>query len=598
MIRSSDHLAAPAVGTDANVPPPARRDDPPVAAGAIVRPAAPVDGVGLSPRAAVGLGAAPVMPDDAPGSSGSPAALPPVLGPAGPEASPGLDALPHHPRASGEDQPAGKDAGKGDDAEPRPRSLRERAVKGSVMWVSVYGIMQVVRLGSNFTLMALLTPAMFGVVRLATVVVQGLKMFSEVGIRQSIVRHERGDEPDFLNTAFTMQAGRGVLLWIVATALAWPMAAYYEERMLMWVLPAVAVGALLGGFCSTSVATLNRHLDEGPRARLELFQAVVTRSVMIAWAFYWPSAWALVAGTLVGNLYYLIYSHTRLNGIRNRLHWNRDAAREIWRFGSWVLIGTIIAYFGQQLDSLMLGKLEEMAVLGIYGMALTVSRLPHELTSHITMHVLYPVMSEINRDDPARFAMRVRKIRSTVLHASLFLSLGVIVTAPWFFRLFKMQWWDITWMAPLSAIAGWIMITNGSVNRALLSLGKSRPLAFSGLVRVIVTGLACYGGYLWGGVPGIIIGVAVGALAEHLVDHVVLLRNGINFLTQDVQFSVAFLAVGGLGYVATIEAAAAFGDPTHQILAGAATSTVIILIAGAWTAWKTLPQILNRRRKA
>ncbi|MFW5652572.1 MAG: oligosaccharide flippase family protein, partial [Planctomycetota bacterium] len=356
------------------------------------------------------------------------------------------------------------------------KTLRQKAVQGSVLWLSVYAILQVIRLGSNFALMALLTPAMFGVVRLATVVVQGLKMFSEVGIRHSIIRHERGDDPDFLNTAFTMQAGRGVVLWLIATGLAWPIAAFYDESMLLAIMPAVAVGALLGGFYATSFATLNRHLDEWPRARLELWQTVVTRTAMIAWALIWPSAWALVVGTLLGNLFFLIYSHLRLPGIRNRFRWDKQAAREIWSFGLWILIGTIIAFFGQQLDSLMLGKLEAMAALGIYGIALTVARLPHELTSQITVHILYPVMSEINRSDAARFAQRVRKIRSAVLSAGIFLTLGVIVTAPWFFRLFQHAWWDITWIAPLSAITVWIMIANGPVNRALLTLGKSREL--------------------------------------------------------------------------------------------------------------------------
>ena len=490
-------------------------------------------------------------------------------------------------------EPPGVSAAEGSEP-PKARSLRERAVRGSVLWLSVYAVLQVIRLGSNFALMALLTPAMFGVVRLATVMVQGLKMFSEVGIRHSIIRHERGDDPDFLNTAFTMQAGRGVILWLIASLLAWPMAAFYEESMLLFIMPAVAIGALFGGFYSTSFATLNRHLDEGPRARLELYQTVVTRTVMIGWAFIWPSAWALVAGTLIGNLFFLIYSHTALPGIRNRLHWDPQAAREIWAFGLWILIGTIIAFFGQQLDSLMLGKLEAMAALGVYGIALTVARLPLELTSQITVHILYPVMSEINRNDAARFAQRVKKIRSAVLAAGLCMTLGVIVAAPWFFRLFQMQWWDITWIAPLSALAVWVMIANGSVNRALLTLGKSRPLALSGLIRVIVTGLACYFGYVLGGVPGFIIGVALGALAEHLFDHVVLLRNGVNFLTQDIAYTTGFLAAAAAGYMLTTEAAAAFGDPTHQILAGAAASVLVMLVVGGWAAWKTLPLVLNR----
>ncbi|MFW5652870.1 MAG: hypothetical protein ACOC0P_02390, partial [Planctomycetota bacterium] len=120
---------------------------------------------------------------------------------------------------------------------------------------------------------------------------------------------------------------------------------------------------------------------------------------------------------------------------------------------------------------------------------------------------------------------------------------------------------------------------------------------FSGLVRVIVTGGACYGGYVLGGVPGFILGVAVGALAEHVFDHAVLLRHGINFLSQDVAWFAAFAAVGLTGYIATIEASALFDEPTEQIIAGAVASVVVMLIVGVWTAWKVLPLVLNGKAK-
>jgi hypothetical protein len=38
-------------------------------------------------------------------------------------------------------------------------------------------------------------------------------MFSELGIVTNIVQHPRGDDPDFLNTAFCIQAARGPTLW-------------------------------------------------------------------------------------------------------------------------------------------------------------------------------------------------------------------------------------------------------------------------------------------------------------------------------------------------------------------------------------------------
>src|SRR5262245_30680912 len=55
-----------------------------------------------------------------------------------------------------------------------------------------------------------LGPEMFGVVGLVTVFLSGLAMFSELGLVAAVVQHPRGDDTEFLDTAFSIQASRGV----------------------------------------------------------------------------------------------------------------------------------------------------------------------------------------------------------------------------------------------------------------------------------------------------------------------------------------------------------------------------------------------------
>src|SRR5262245_29382509 len=83
------------------------------------------------------------------------------------------------------------------------QSLRKLAIRGSMWAVGGYGASMVLRLGSNVVLWHLLVPEAFGLVLLVNVFLQGLEMFSDLGVRVSIVQHKRGDDPDFLNTAWT-----------------------------------------------------------------------------------------------------------------------------------------------------------------------------------------------------------------------------------------------------------------------------------------------------------------------------------------------------------------------------------------------------------
>ncbi|MAO27784.1 MAG: polysaccharide biosynthesis protein, partial [Roseovarius sp.] len=82
-------------------------------------------------------------------------------------------------------------------------------------WVLIgYGGSQAIRLASNLILTRLLFPEAFGLMALVSVVTVGLMMFSDVGVGPSIAQSKRGDDPAFLDTAFSIQILRGALLWL------------------------------------------------------------------------------------------------------------------------------------------------------------------------------------------------------------------------------------------------------------------------------------------------------------------------------------------------------------------------------------------------
>ena len=130
-----------------------------------------------------------------------------------------------------------------DAADAEGGSLTSAEFGGSVMgsgrraaiWTVIgFGTMQVLRLAFNLALAQLVAPRIFGVMALVNVFLQLLHMFSDLGIRQCVIAHPRGDEPAFLRTAWTMQALRGLFLWLLSVAIAWPVAAFYENDNQLW----------------------------------------------------------------------------------------------------------------------------------------------------------------------------------------------------------------------------------------------------------------------------------------------------------------------------------------------------------------------------
>jgi len=214
-------------------------------------------------------------------------------------------------------------------------------VMRSTSWILLgYGGSQALRLGSNLILTRLLFPEAFGLMALVGLVTMGLMLFSDVGIAPSIAQSKRGDDPDFLNTAWSIQVMRGVILFTVACALALPLAAFYGAPELATYLPIAAVALLITGFNPTRIETAHRHLLMGRLTLLDLTAQVIGIAVMIVLAWWTQSVIALVIGGVVTPLAKLVLTWTFLPGAANRFRWEGAAVRELVTFGKWIFLST------------------------------------------------------------------------------------------------------------------------------------------------------------------------------------------------------------------------------------------------------------------
>ena len=225
--------------------------------------------------------------------------------------------------------------------------LESAALRATLWTVVSYGAAQALRLVNSLVLTRLLVPAAFGQMTLVTTLIVGITLLSDIGLGPSIIQSARGDDPRFLNTAWTLQVLRGGALWLVALALAWPAAVFYHDRTLLTVLPVLALSMLVTGFNSTNLLTLSRHMGVRRLFAIDFSTQIVALVVTVAWAYLYPSVWALVGGNMVSNLYRLALSHSSkvTPGIRNRLQWDGESLEDILHFGKWICAGDRVLTF-------------------------------------------------------------------------------------------------------------------------------------------------------------------------------------------------------------------------------------------------------------
>ncbi|RLJ36202.1 O-antigen/teichoic acid export membrane protein [Litoreibacter meonggei] len=270
-------------------------------------------------------------------------------------------------------------------------SVGKRALRGSALTVVGFGGSKVLRLASNLLLTRLLFPEAFGLMALVQVFMAGLAMFSDIGIKTSIIQNPRGDEPEFLNTAWTMQIARGVFLWLAACALALPAASLYDEPMLSQLLPVAGLSALIAGFRTTKIATANRHLMLGRQTVIDLGAQVVGIIITVSLAYMLRSVWALVIGGLISEVLRVVLFHLILPGIRNRLYWERETASGLIRFGKYIFLGTVAGFAINQGDRAVLGGYVSLSELGVYSIGMLLGTMPLMLGMALNGKIVLPL---------------------------------------------------------------------------------------------------------------------------------------------------------------------------------------------------------------
>lgn len=399
------------------------------------------------------------------------------------------------------------------------KTEHKQALSGSAWTILGYGASQAIRLGSNLVLAYLLFPAAFGIMSLVAVVMQGMQMFSDVGIGPSIIQNRRGEEPAFLRTAFTIQVVRGFLLWGVSALLAWPAAAFFGKNdplgwELLYILPVIGVSAAISGFNSTCVFTLNRRMQFAKITLLELVPHAVSIAVMVVWAWLFPSVWALVGGWILASAVKLVMSHAFNRPQRDRLGWDPESARELVHFGGWIFLSTIMAFLAGSLDRLALGRLLTLTELGLYSISLNFARLGVEVATRLANTVLFPLLSR-HQDDPKTLVRKSLKARALVLLAGGALASAFAIFAPTFFEhLYDHRYAEAGPISRWIAIYIWALIVLSSMERVPLALGHAKALFVSNLVVTGGYGLAVAGYHLHG-LPGFILGLSCGVFLAH-----------------------------------------------------------------------------------
>jgi O-antigen/teichoic acid export membrane protein len=427
------------------------------------------------------------------------------------------------------------------------QNLKKVATRGAYWTIANYGLSQALRFGSNLILTHLLFPDLFGLMSLVNVVLMGLGLFSDIGVGTSIVRSQRGDDPDFLNSAWTLQVIRGFGIWIISIVIAYPMAQLYNSPELVWLIPTVGLTAIITGFNSTGWFSSFRHLAVKKLVVMELSSQLLSLTIMITWAWIYPSIWALVAGTLCSSLLHVIWSHFLVSGQKSRFCWDKTAVHELVSFGKWIFISTALTFLASQADRMILGKIFSLEMLGVYTIALTLSDIPRQMVAGLSGKIIFPTLSRLAHLPRPEFRHQLLNSRNRVL---MMLALGLAFMAAFgdmvILLLYDHRYDQAAWMFTLLAIGIWPNMLSQTIDQALFAIGKPSYAAFGNFFRFLFNIIGIPLGFYHFGILGAITIIALNDVPFYLVIVFGVWREGLSGIGQDIKTSLVFITLMGL----------------------------------------------------
>jgi O-antigen/teichoic acid export membrane protein len=423
--------------------------------------------------------------------------------------------------------------------------LITRLLRSSSWVILGYGGAQALRLASNLILASLLFPEAFGLMALISVITLGLILFSEVGIGPSIAQSKRGDDPDFLNTAWTIQVVRGFLLWITACVLAYPVSVFYDQPDLLIYLPISAFAMVISGFEPTRIETAHRHLQLGKLTALNLLAQFIGMVSMVVLAVMWQSVSALVVGGLVTALGTLVLMTAFLPGIQNRFRWEKPAVHELIKFGKWIFLSTLFSFFATQGDKAILGKFLTLQDLGIYNIGFFLASFPILLGQNVIGRVMIPVYRDMTTSD----ARKIQRIRYGLTGGLIALLALMALAGPWIIS----QLYDIRYTASGAVVVAVSVamipaVIGMTYAQAALASGDSRRFFVLSAVKACLQVGLILAGVIYAGLIGALFGMGFAALMSHIA--VIWLSRAHNVwdARHDAIFFILWIVIAAFAY--------------------------------------------------
>lgn len=382
------------------------------------------------------------------------------------------------------------------------RFMNPKTLKAKVIWAGIWMYIlnfskRTLRLLQTIILARILTPEHFGIVGVATIAMALLELFSNVGLKKTLIQRKELTA-DVLDVAWTTYLIRGIIIGTVFFISAPLIADFMEIPRSISVIRAIAFCFVLDGLRNIGIIYFSKDLQFHKRFICEIGGVIAGFIVSISLVFILRNEWAIVWAMLASSAVYTLLSYTT-HPYRPRLKFDWTLFKELFEYSKWIILTAMLAFIPLEGIKIALTKLLGPESLGIYIIALRFSDLPAMIFGATVKRVLFPAYAQL-QDDPDQLKDKYLK---TIEFLSFFCiplaGAMVIFAAPIIQYTVGPKWMDATvvimFLAPAFCLD---ILTNSGISLFYASGKPNFSFYISGsrfciLLVCIVPGITYYG---------------------------------------------------------------------------------------------------------
>jgi teichuronic acid exporter len=341
-----------------------------------------------------------------------------------------------------------------------------------------------VQLALAIVLARLLTPAEFGVMAVASVILAVSNTLVGGGFGVALVQ-KRDLTPADTSSVFYLGLGISFLMAAALTAVAPWIAAFFGMPVLEPVARVLSLTFIISSLGGVHTSLLAKHLKFGALARISLSASVVSSLVAVVLAWQGFGIWSLVGQTLVATTVTAVVVWF-VSDWRPSPVFSFSALRPLFRFGAFIVAADLLETVFGRIYTLLIGKFYTASDLGFYSRAESTLALPNNFTSGIINQVAMPLFAAAAHD--AELLQRAfRKAMRVTFYVHAPIIAGLFVTAePLILTLFGPKWAPSIPYLQILAFIGlcWLPVT---VNYGYLkATGRSKAYFYIELTKKII----------------------------------------------------------------------------------------------------------------